>query len=252
MYKRQLVHNVIKEEEQSFLRTLDQGLLLLDRVIESTEGKVVSGKKAFELYDTFGFPLDLTQLIAREKGYEINEEEFAAGMQAQKDRSRAASSSETGDWILVKQDEVEEFVGYDTLTANVKLTRYRKVSSKKEGDQYQLVFNLTPFYPEGGGQVGDKGAIEAPNGDVIYITNTKKENNVIIHFTKTLPTDLTATFKAVVNDEFRRLSASNHSATHLLHQALRAILGDHVEQKGSLVNPNYCLLYTSPSPRDED
>lgn len=234
-----LVHNVIKEEEQSFLRTLDQGLLLLDRVIESTEGEVVSGKKAFELYDTFGFPLDLTQLIAREKGYEINEEEFAAGMQAQKDRSRAASSSETGDWILVKQDEVEEFVGYDTLTANVKLTRYRKVSSKKEGDQYQLVFNLTPFYPEGGGQVGDKGAIEAPNGDVIYITNTKKENNVIIHFTKTLPTDLTATFKAVVNDEFRRLSASNHSATHLLHQALRAILGDHVEQKGSLVNPNY-------------
>ncbi|RBW55241.1 alanine--tRNA ligase [Tenacibaculum sp. E3R01] len=234
-----LVHNVIKEEEASFLRTLDQGLLLLDKVIEDTNGKTVSGKKAFELYDTYGFPLDLTQLIAREKGYEINEEEFNAGMKAQKDRSRAASASETGDWVILVEDETEEFVGYDTLEVDVKLTRYRKVTTKKDGDQYQLVFNMTPFYPEGGGQVGDKGAIETPNGDVIYITDTKKENNVIIHFAKNLPKNLNDTFKAVVNDEFRRLSASNHSATHLLHQALRAVLGTHVEQKGSLVSPKH-------------
>ncbi|MDE0534705.1 alanine--tRNA ligase [Tenacibaculum sp. L6] len=234
-----LVSNVIKEEETSFLRTLDQGLLLLDQVIETTNGKVVSGKRAFELYDTYGFPLDLTQLIAREKGYEINEEEFNAGMKAQKERSRAASASETGDWVVLIEDDVEEFIGYDLLSANVKLTRYRKVTTKKDGDQYQLVFNMTPFYPEGGGQVGDKGYIESPNGDIIYVLDTKKENNVIIHFAKNLPKNLNETFKAVVNKEHRNLAASNHSATHLLHQALRTILGEHVEQKGSLVNPNY-------------
>ncbi|WP_442267675.1 alanine--tRNA ligase [Tenacibaculum sp. ZS6-P6] len=234
-----LVHNVIKEEEQSFLRTLDQGLLLLDKVIESTDSKIVSGKKAFELYDTYGFPLDLTQLIAREKGYEINEKEFKQSMQEQKDRSRAASASETGDWITLVEDEVEEFVGYDTLSVDVKLTRYRKVTTKKDGDQYQLVFNMTPFYPEGGGQVGDKGFLEDAHGDVIYILDTKKENNVIIHYAKSLPKHLNESFKAVVNEEYRRLSASNHTATHLLHQALRSILGTHVEQKGSLVSPKH-------------
>ncbi|MCA0151697.1 alanine--tRNA ligase [Winogradskyella vincentii] len=232
-----LIENVIKEEEQSFLRTLDQGLLLLDKVIENTTSKTVDGSRAFELYDTYGFPLDLTQLIAREKGYEVDEAGFDSEMQKQKDRSRNASATETSDWVILREDDTEEFIGYDTLTADVKLTRYRKVVSKKDGDQYQLVFNLTPFYPEGGGQVGDKGLIEVPNGDIVYITDTKKENNLIIHITKQLPSHLEDTFKAVVNDEHRRLSASNHTATHLLHQALRTILGTHVEQKGSLVKP---------------
>ena len=232
-----LIENVIKEEEHSFLRTLDQGLLLLDKVIENTDSKTIDGTKAFELYDTYGFPLDLTQLIAREKGYVIDENGFAVQMQKQKDRSRAASASETSDWVIVKEDDVEEFIGYDTLTVDVKLTRYRKVLSKKDGELYQLVFNMTPFYPEGGGQVGDRGSIEAPNGDVIYISDTKKENNLIIHITSHLPKHLADTFTAVVNDDFRRLSASNHTATHLLHQALRTILGTHVEQKGSLVKP---------------
>jgi len=232
-----LIENVIKEEENSFLRTLDQGLLLLDRVIDNATDKSIDGAKAFELYDTYGFPLDLTQLIAREKGFTINEKGFNIEMQKQKDRSRAASASETSDWVILKEDDIEEFIGYDTLTADVKLTRYRKVTSKKDGEHYQLVFNRTPFYAEGGGQVGDKGYIEVPNGDVVYITDTKKENNVIIHITKNLPIDLKVTFKAVVSEEHRRLSSSNHTATHLLHQALRTILGTYVEQKGSLVKP---------------
>lgn len=232
-----LIENVIKEEESSFLRTLDQGLLLLDRVIENTTNKIIEGEKAFELYDTYGFPLDLTQLIAREKGYSIDEVGFKSEMKKQKERSRAASASETSDWVEVMEDDIEEFIGYDTLEVDVKLTRYRKVLSKKDGEQFQLVFNMTPFYPEGGGQIGDKGSLEASNGDVIYVLDTIKENNVIIHITKHLPKHLTETFKAVVNKEYRDLSASNHTATHLLHQALRTILGTHVEQKGSLVKP---------------
>ncbi|MEY8848146.1 alanine--tRNA ligase [Psychroserpens sp. XS_ASV72] len=234
-----LVQNVIKEEEHSFLRTLEQGLLLLDKVIEMETSKTINGAKAFELYDTYGFPLDLTQLIARENGYSVDTKGFEVEMQKQKERSRAASASETSDWVIVKEDDTQEFIGYDTLEADVKLTRYRKIESKKDGEQYQLVFNMTPFYPEGGGQVGDKGSIEAPNGDVIYITDTKKENNVIIHFAKHLPKHLNETFKAIVNTEFRKLSQCNHTATHLLHQALRKILGTHVEQKGSLVKPKY-------------
>ena len=235
--QKRLIENVIKEEEHSFLRTLDQGLLLLETVIRNAKSKTIAGSKAFELYDTYGFPLDLTQLIAKEKGYEVDEEGFKTEMKKQKDRSRAASASETSDWVILKEDDEEEFIGYDTLTADVKLTRYRKVTSKKEGEQYQLVFNMTPFYPEGGGQVGDKGSIEASNGEVVYILDTKKENNVIIHIAKNLPEHLNDTFRAEVNDEHRRLSASNHTATHLLHQALRTILGTHVEQKGSLVRP---------------
>ena len=234
-----LVTQVIKEEESSFLRTLDQGLVLLDSVIASTAGKEVSGARAFELYDTFGFPIDLTALILREKGYSLNEAEFDAELKKQKERSRAASKVTTGDWEVLYDDDVEEFVGYDSTTTKVKITRYRKVENQKMGEMYQLVFNLTPFYPEGGGQIGDQGFIEASNGEVIYIEDTKKENNVIIHFTKTLPRKLEDTFTAVVNSEFRKNVSSNHSATHLLHQALRAVLGTHVEQKGSLVSNSY-------------
>ncbi|RPD95870.1 alanine--tRNA ligase [Aureibaculum marinum] len=232
-----LVETVIKEEENSFLRTLDQGLLLLDIIIENAENKHISGSKAFELYDTYGFPFDLTQLIAKEKGYTVNEQGFTDEMKKQKDRSKAASAVETSDWTILIEDDEEEFIGYDTLSANVKLTRYRKVTTKKDGEMYQLVFNMTPFYPEGGGQVGDKGHIEMSNGDIIYILDTKKENNLIVHYTKNLPKNTSEVLNVVVNEEQRKLSASNHTATHLLHQALRKVLGDHVEQKGSLVKP---------------
>jgi alanyl-tRNA synthetase len=235
--QQRIIENVIKEEEQSFLRTLDQGLLLLDKVIRNTpKTEAIEGKRAFELYDTYGFPLDLTQLIAKENDHEVDIQGFEKQMAKQKERSRAAGATETSDWVVLRDNDHEEFIGYDTLTANVKITRYRKVVQQKE-ERYHLVFNLTPFYPEGGGQVGDRGALEASNGDVIYILDTKKENNVIIHISKTLPSDLHQTFNAVVGEEGRHLSACNHTATHLLHQALRTILGSHVEQKGSLVQP---------------
>lgn len=234
--EKNLITNVIREEEQSFLRTLDQGLVLLENVIETADSKEISGKKAFELYDTFGFPIDLTALILRERGYSLNEKEFDAELQQQKDRSRAATKVETGDWIVLEKDDVEEFVGYDTLDTQVRITKYRKVESKKEGEMYQLVFNLTPFYPEGGGQVGDKGYLKAADGGITYIVDTKKENNLIIHFTKTLPRNLEGTFVAVVDEKQRNRTAANHTATHLLHQGLRNILGEHVTQKGSMVH----------------
>ncbi|WP_283642520.1 alanine--tRNA ligase [Croceibacter atlanticus] len=231
-----LIYNVIKEEESSFLRTLDQGLVLLDNIIEKSKSKEISGKKAFELYDTYGFPIDLTSLILRERGFSLNEAEFDAELKKQRDRSREATKTETGDWVTLIDDAEQEFIGYDHLEAQVKLTRYRKVENKKDGEMYQLVFNLTPFYAEGGGQVGDKGYLESPDGDVVYIVDTKKENNLVVHFTKNLPKHPEATFKAVVDSKQRMRSASNHTATHLLHQALRSVLGTHVEQKGSMVH----------------
>ncbi len=237
--QKQLIENVIKEEEISFLRALDQGLVLLDGIITAAKTKEISGDKVFELYDTFGFPVDLTALILSEKGYTLDENGFKKELQKQKNRSRAASEMSTEDWTTLIEDDVEEFIGYDFLEANVKLTRYRKVTSKKDGEMYQLVFNLTPFYPEGGGQVGDKGYLENTNGDVIYILDTKKENNVIIHFTKNLPKNLDASFKAVVDEKQRTRTECNHTATHLLHQALREVLGTHVEQKGSSVHSKY-------------
>ncbi|MDG1805508.1 alanine--tRNA ligase [Flavicella sp.] len=234
--QQQLITNVIKEEELSFLKTLDQGLLLLDNIISKTEGDTVSGEKAFELYDTFGFPIDLTALILSEKGYQLDEKGFETELQKQKDRSRAAAQVTAGDWQIIAESDQESFIGYDNTTAEVKLTRYRKVDSKKDGQLFQLVFDQTPFYPEGGGQVGDKGYLEASNGDVTYLIDTKKENNLIIHITKNLPKNLDATYTAVVDAKYRSRSAANHTATHLLHQALRTVLGTHVEQKGSYVH----------------
>ena len=236
--QQQLVTNVIREEEASFLKTLDQGLQLLDNVVSKTNGNEVSGVKAFELYDTFGFPKDLTALILKEKGMSFNESEFDASMKAQKDRSRAASEVSTEDWKVLIPGNVETFVGYDQSENDVKITRIRKVDSKKDGILYQIVLDATPFYPEGGGQVGDKGTLVSAN-DTIDIIDTKKENNLILHFAKQLPENIEASFVAKVNTNLLSSTSKNHSATHLMHLALRTILGTHVEQKGSLVNPNY-------------
>ncbi len=236
--QKNLVMNVIREEENSFLRTLDQGLQLLENVISGTDGKTVSGQKAFELYDTFGFPIDLTALILRERGFELDEAGFDKAMLEQKKRSRAASEVSTEDWTLLAEGNTETFVGYDLAENEVKITRFRKIDSKKGGILFQIVLNNTPFYPEGGGQVGDKGTLVSAN-ETIEIIDTKKENNLILHLAKKLPENVNASFVAKVNQDLRSLSSRNHSATHLMHQALRSILGTHVEQKGSLVNPNY-------------
>ena len=245
--QQELVTNVIREEEASFLRTLDQGLQLLDKVIGEEKGTTVAGAKAFELYDTFGFPIDLTALILREKGFELDEAGFNVAMQEQKNRSRAASEVSTEDWSVLIPGNVETFVGYDQAESDVKITRIRKVDSKKDGVLYQIVLDNTPFYPEGGGQVGDKGTLVCSASslslgsanEIIEIIDTKKENNLILHFAKKIPENVNANFTAKVNQDLRSLSSRNHSATHLMHQALRSILGTHVEQKGSLVNPNY-------------
>jgi len=237
--QKQLIENVIKEEEASFLRTLDQGLVLLDGIVKSTSGDTVSGERAFELYDTYGFPIDLTALILSEQNLKLDEKGFKEQLEKQKKRSRAASEMSTEDWTILMDDAVQEFIGYDALEAKVKITRYRKVTSKKDGDMYQLVFNLTPFYAEGGGQVGDKGYLEDGNGNITYILDTKKENNVVMHFAKELPENLNDAFTASVDAKQRYRTECNHTATHLLHQALREILGSHVEQKGSAVHSKY-------------
>ncbi|WP_281754321.1 alanine--tRNA ligase [Neptunitalea chrysea] len=237
--QKNLVVNVIKEEEISFLRTLEQGLLLLESIIGNTKGKEVSGSKAFELYDTYGFPIDLTALILRERGYTLDEKKFDEELQKQKERSRAATKIDTGDWQVLIDDNEEEFIGYDSLSTKVKITKYRRVESKKDGEMFQLVFNLTPFYAESGGQVGDKGYLECPNGEITYIVDTKKENNLIIHNTKTLPLNINNKFTAIVDAKQRARTSSNHTATHLLHQGLRHVLGTHVEQKGSMVRSGY-------------
>ncbi len=235
--QKDIIQKVIHEEEVSFFRTLELGIKRMDNLMKTakeTNTKVLSGASVFELYDTFGFPVDLTSLIARENDLSIDEEAFQAELQTQKDRSRAATAIETDDWVQLQPDQDEKFVGYDNLTAELQIIKYRKVSQKQK-TFYQLVFNQTPFYPEGGGQVGDTGFIEA-NGEKTSIFDTKKENNLIVHLAEKLPTDPKVSFIGNVDKTKRALSACNHSATHLLHHALRTVLGTHVEQKGSLVN----------------
>lgn len=237
--QKKLIENVIKEEESSFLRTLDQGLVLLDQIINSSKKKIISGEKAFELYDTFGFPVDLTSLILNEKGLKLDIKGFEKQLENQKHRSRAASEKSFDDWVVLINDPVQEFIGYDSLESKIKLVKYRKVISSKDGELYQVVFNLTPFYAESGGQVGDKGYLESSNGDIIYIIDTVKEGNLSIHITKNLPKNVSETFNAVVDRKQRFRTQCNHTATHLLHQALREVLGDHVQQKGSRVSSDH-------------
>ena len=231
-----LIERVIEEEEASFLRTLATGINLLERVIAKVgKGGVIAGKDAFELYDTFGFPIDLTELIAREQGVTVDLEGFEKELQAQKERSRNAAAQDIDDWQELRQAAQCEFVGYDTLTAPIRITRYRRVTSKGK-TTYQLVFDQTPFYGNAGGQIGDTGYID--NGEEkIDIIATEKENGLIIHVTTKLPENLEAEFTAVVDAQKRHAAANNHTATHLLDQALRQVLGTHVEQKGSMVTP---------------
>jgi alanyl-tRNA synthetase len=261
--QKEFVVKVIREEEQSFLRTLTSGILRLeiemssdvsvignvksgwavsaDQVTEETQkqnkGKFLSGEFVFELSDTYGFPLDLTQLIAREYGYDVDVAGFEAALQQQKERSRKATELTTDDWVVIGEENPTLFLGYDQTDAPIHIIKYRKVKAKGK-ESYQLVFNQTPFYPEGGGQVGDTGMISNVN-ERLEIVDTKKENNLIIHFATSLPENVEAGFTASVDTSKRKLTESNHSATHLLHAALRSVLGTHVQQKGSLVNADY-------------
>ncbi|HPW62001.1 MAG TPA: alanine--tRNA ligase [Cyclobacteriaceae bacterium] len=223
------VSRVVHEEEVSFLRTLDKGLKRIENL-----DKTISGVQAFELYDTFGFPFDLTSLIARERGFSVDEKGFQEEMAKQKSRSRLDAVKETGDWVLVGEDVKTEFIGYEDLRTESRIVKFRKVKQKNK-ELFQLVLDKTPFYAESGGQVGDTGLIESANEKIVVI-DTKKENELIVHYTESMPTNLEGIFFVSVNESKRRLTMNNHSATHLLHAALRQVLGKHVEQKGSLVN----------------
>lgn len=234
--QKELVKKVIQEEEAAFLRTLEKGIIRFNEYLKNNP-KEIDGQFAFELYDTFGFPIDLTQLLAKENNLPVNMQAFETHLKEQKERSRAATSIDTDDWVELINNVETSFIGYESTVAQSKITRYRKVKVKGK-EQFQIVLDITPFYPEGGGQVGDTGFLEF-NGEKTEIIDTKKENGVIIHITEKLPSKLNATFNAVVNNSKRRFTANNHSATHLLHAALRMILGTHVEQKGSLVNDEY-------------
>ena len=231
------VQKVVLEEEMSFLRTLATGIQRFER-FETTD-KRIKGDFAFELYDTFGFPIDLTELMAREKGWTVDMEGFETELQQQKQRSRAATAIDTGDWAIVNEGDEVEFVGYDYLESDCKILKYRKVTAKGK-DQFQVVLNRTPFYAESGGQAGDIGKIEDHSGLFEYqVTDTKKENGLIIHYLDQIPDDPKGAFRAVVDPINRRDTENNHSATHLLHAALKQVLGVHVNQKGSLVNGDY-------------
>ncbi len=232
------LEKVIKEEELSFLRTLESGLKRLSTIKSMATDKVIEGGKAFELYDTYGFPFDLTSLIAKEDGFTVDEEGFKDEMKIQKSRSKADAAKETGDWVVIHGEEDISFVGYDQLEAESKIIKYRKLL-EKDRERVQLVLNKTPFYSESGGQVGDTGYLVSED-ERIRILDTKKENDLIVHYAEKLPTDLKSTFKSMVDRGKRLLTTNNHSATHLMHGALRVVLGNHVEQRGSLVN--YKLL----------
>jgi alanyl-tRNA synthetase len=241
-----LIEKVIREEESSFYKTLEIGLRRIDNIcmeLVNSKSKVVDGKTAFELYDTYGFPIDLTALIVHGYGLSIDEKEFNASLDEQKNRSRAATQVDTDDWVYTavqwntdKGREVN-FVGYEETDAECYITRYRKIKAKNK-EQYQLVLNVTPFYAESGGQVGDRGILKSAN-ETVVITDTKKENGVIVHYADKLPLNISSSFWAHVDRSKRTLTANNHSATHLLHAALRQVLGTHVEQKGSLVSEDH-------------
>jgi alanyl-tRNA synthetase len=231
------VQKVVLEEENSFLRTLATGIQRFERF--ETDDKIIKGNFAFELYDTFGFPVDLTELMAREKGWSVDMQGFEAELKQQKDRSRAATAVDTTDWVVVNDGDEVEFVGYDELESECRILRYRKVTAKGK-EQYQVVLNRTPFYAESGGQAGDTGKLEDASRLFEYpVTDTKKENGLIIHYIDTLPDELSGSFWAMVDPSKRTPTENNHSATHLLHAALKRVLGDHVNQKGSLVNADY-------------
>ena len=236
----EFITKIIQEEEISFFRTLSDGIKKMQEIVinqSKNKDQVISGKLAFELYDRYGFPLDLTQLIASENNLKIDIEEFHESLADQQKKSKIDAVKDYGDWITIKEDDVQEFIGYDHLEAKISITKYRSIINKGK-EAFQLIFNLTPFYPESGGQVGDTGQIEN-NIEKLSIKDTKKENGVIVHFVDRLPKNLKGSFRAKVNVERRNKISKNHSATHLLHDALRTVLGKHVEQKGSLVNEYY-------------
>ena len=237
--QRDLIMKVTKEEEDSFLRTLENGIKMLESAITEArkQGKTeISGKEAFVLYDTYGFPLDLTQLILKENGMTLDQAGFDKEMEAQKTRARNAAAVEATDWITLAEGE-QQFVGYDATEADTRILRYRHVKQKNK-EYYQLILSTTPFYAEMGGQVGDRGTLTAADGEVVEIFDTKRENGIGVHLTHKLPASLEGSFKAAIDKEARRATSCNHTATHLLHEALREVLGTHVEQKGSFVSPD--------------
>ncbi|AYL94644.1 alanine--tRNA ligase [Mucilaginibacter celer] len=244
--QKDFVKKVVLEEEVSFLRTLEKGINIFEQYVFNVTAMMLPDKKfeqveakvAFELSDTYGFPLDLTELMAREKGLTVDVKGFESLLAEQKNRSRAATAIDTGDWIILKDDESVEFTGYDETETVAHVVKYRKVTAKGK-EQYQLVLDKTPFYAESGGQVGDKGELVFPDGEIIEVTDTKKENGLIVHFTDKLPQDIDDALTAIVDPALRSQTNSNHSATHLLHAAMKQVLGSHVNQKGSLVNADY-------------
>jgi alanyl-tRNA synthetase len=246
LYKQKdFVQKVVLEEEVSFLRTLTQGIIYFENNVvgtmvlgDSGVNVKIPGNVAFLLSDTYGFPLDLTELMAREKGMSVDLEGFEEALQAQKNRSRAATAIDTGDWVVLKDEDYVEFTGYDETESIAHIVKYRKVTAKGR-EQYQLVLDKTPFYAESGGQVGDKGELVFPNGEIIEVTDTKKENGLTVHYTDKLPSTVDDALTAIVDSGLRTGTENNHSATHLLHAAMKQVLGTHVNQKGSLVNADY-------------